>query len=341
VPSGFFAITLIAIALPRQFGKHCPSSWSWKSFNRLDYVGSGLLLTASLLLVTALMEATIDFSWSSAVTIAMLAISGVSWTAFVLWECHVSSRDGPAEPIFPWRFLYNRAWVGMLLTSFFVGSPFNVVIVTIPQRFQVLSNSSVIEAGVRLIPFSLSAALCSALGNIICGRFRVPPVYFLLLGGVLNVVGLVCLSTIPVSPPSFPRAGYAYEAISAAGIGFTFGILVLSTPFMVPGPDLAVATGALIQFRFLGGAIGLSIASSIMNSMLKSNLKGILPPEVLEHLLNDVGFIKSLGVDVQEIVREVFAKIYRKQFQVMIGFAAVQIPATALMLKKEKQFLAA
>lgn len=85
------------------------------SLQRLDLLGAGLLLTASLLLVTALVEASTEFAWSSGVIISLLVLSAVAWMGFLFWEWYISKSNGKQEPIFPWRFFYNRAWMGMLL----------------------------------------------------------------------------------------------------------------------------------------------------------------------------------------------------------------------------------
>lgn len=82
---------------------------------RIDALGAALLLSGSLLLITALTEATIEFTWHSAATIILLVLSGLSWTTFLAWEWFVSNRSGWTEPVFPWRFIRNRPWAGVLL----------------------------------------------------------------------------------------------------------------------------------------------------------------------------------------------------------------------------------
>lgn len=37
------------------------------------------------------------------------------WIAFLLWERRVTLLSECIEPVFPWRFLRNRVWMGMLL----------------------------------------------------------------------------------------------------------------------------------------------------------------------------------------------------------------------------------
>lgn len=102
-----------------------------------------------------------------------------------------------------------------------------------------------------------------------------------------------------------------------------------------------MATGAVIQFRFLGGAIGLSIVSSILNGMLKSQLRGILPARELASLLESTEVISTFTPTVRNKVLEVFAQNYQVQFRIMIGFAAAQIPAAALLWRRGEQLKAA
>ena len=101
------------------FGTSASSSTNESGFQaivqRLDWLGAGLLLSGSLLLVTALVEATVRFAWSSGATIAMLVLSAISWMGFFAWEWHVTDEKSKVEPIFPWRFFHSRFWMGMLL----------------------------------------------------------------------------------------------------------------------------------------------------------------------------------------------------------------------------------
>lgn len=101
----------------------------------------------------------------------------------------------------------------------------------------------------------------------------------------------------------------------------------------------ATATGALNQCRFLGGAIGLSIASNILNGRLKNQLSDVLPSGQLSTLLHTASSISQLPKETQAETLVVFAGSYRLQMQIMIGFAALQIPATLLMLKRGRQYV--
>ena len=124
-----------------------------------------------------------------------------------------------------------------LSTTFLVGVPIHVVIVSLPQRFQAVNNTSALGAGIRLIPYSLVTALASAGANILCSKKAIPPIYFLVFGAIVQVVGIALLATLPATG-GFQAAGYGYEVLAGAGAGITFGILILATPFVVEARDL-------------------------------------------------------------------------------------------------------
>lgn len=89
--------------------------FSRASLAKLDVLGAALLLSGSLLLTTALLEVSIRFSWSSAGSISLLVVSGLCWICFLLWEWYITGKDGKQEPIFPWRFVHDRAFMGLIV----------------------------------------------------------------------------------------------------------------------------------------------------------------------------------------------------------------------------------
>ena len=253
VPAGAVAIALIGL-LPSNFpfqgrpSMQRPRIFSKESIQRIDFLGAFLLIGANLTLVTALLEASTSYSWSSPVIIALLVVSAVLWIIFVAWEWFATKDTTRMEPVFPFRFFHNRYWMGMLLQSAFVGVPFTVLVVDLPQRFQSVNNLSALDAGVRLLPYAMLAPLGSLTSNIIFMR-RKAPLPILCAGASFQLVGLVLLATMPASTGSIPAAQYGYEAIAGFGVGITFGTLVTITPGSVDMRDLATATGAMIQFR--------------------------------------------------------------------------------------------
>lgn len=122
MPGGAIAGGLLLLTVPPEFpyqgghpgGNRRQESWRSK-LHRLDYPGVFLLLAASVLIVVGFEEAGIEFPWSSALVITCITISGLLWISLFLWEWYATKRERAQEPIFPLRFLQNRAFVGMLL----------------------------------------------------------------------------------------------------------------------------------------------------------------------------------------------------------------------------------
>lgn len=122
LPIALPAVVIVAFAVPRGFPyHHNPKSLkellSRATMKRVDFLGSALLLLATLSLVAAVEEAGLSHGWHSAFVIAMLVVSGVLWIAFFFWERYITKKDdlpGAVEPVFPWRFVQNRVWMGMI-----------------------------------------------------------------------------------------------------------------------------------------------------------------------------------------------------------------------------------
>ncbi|KAJ5267627.1 hypothetical protein N7478_010435 [Penicillium angulare] len=337
------AIILILFVMPKHFGldQHTPSfrtRASYRSFATLDFVGSFLAMAGSFLIVTVLNEANLAFAWSSRGSVALLVLTGVSWVFFFAWEWHISSVAGQ-DPIFPKRWIFDLPWMGLLISSFVTGAVWNVVLVYVPQQAQILLNKSPLDSGIYLIGYSAVAAVSAAIVNIASSRGRIPFIYSLFVGCVIHTIGVGLLSTITNSA-GFHSTDIAYEVISGAGIGITMGVLLLATPYVVEDRDLAIATGTIVQFRFLGGAIGLAISSNILNGRLAHHLKGILSPHTLHFVLENSNFMEGLSPTVQDAVKQVFADSYSTQLKVMIGFAAAQLPAVLLLIKSRRQIAA-
>ena len=124
VPAGVFTVALLFICVPSNFPHQGRASYvaptfrekiSLRSLSRLDLSGALLLLGATMILVTVLLEASTEFAWSSGTAISLLVVSAILWFFFLVNERIVTSEKWRPEPIFPWRFLFNRAWMGTLL----------------------------------------------------------------------------------------------------------------------------------------------------------------------------------------------------------------------------------
>lgn len=121
-PAGFLASVVIIFTLPSASDLYLKVSnkkvgrrkLSLENLRRIDYIGVGLLLAASILLVFAVESAGIDYGWSSVTIIATLVLGGVLSIAFISWELWLQQRPVQIpEPIFPPRILKSRLMASM------------------------------------------------------------------------------------------------------------------------------------------------------------------------------------------------------------------------------------
>ena len=92
--------------------------------------------------------------------------------------------------------------------------------------------------------------------------------------------------------------------------------------------------GAISQFRIMGGAVGLAIATNVLNSYVKSNLPGGITPEQGNSILRSIEAIGVLSPAAQVTVRAMFGHGYNLQMKVMIGFGVAQIPVSLMIWGK-------
>ncbi|KAG8531949.1 uncharacterized protein KY384_003585 [Bacidia gigantensis] len=343
LPIGVFALGLVLISMPKRLqtepaALRAKLPW-WHGFQlstlaRVDVLGALLLLGACLLLSTALQQATAGVSFTAAKVLPLLVLAGPVWIAFVVWQWFATTKRTSPEPVLPWRLFTNRVFVGLILNTYFAGTILTVCIVQLPQRFTTVNGQSAFQAGVRLLPFGAFIPAGSVLAAILIGRARISPLYILLAGGFLEVIGTALLSQSSAEY-HISAAQYGYQILAGTGVGFFNATLVLLVPYVVDKRDLAVGTAAIAQFRLLGGAVGLAIVTTVMNRSIAPRLSEFLAPKQVDILLESTSVLGMFSESIQSEIRSVFSYGHNLQMKALIGFAAAQVPATLLMWGKE------
>ncbi|KAI1413990.1 MFS general substrate transporter [Hypoxylon sp. FL1857] len=340
VPISIPAFLIAFLAMPKDFPyqgqpnrqpKSIKEALSKATLERVDIPGTILVLFATLALTAAFEEADERFPWKSAYVITLLIASGFFWLALILWERHVTMSEGVREPILPWTFFSNRQMLGILLNFAFLGGPTIISMFLIPQRFQLIYNTSSLNAGVYLIPFTITIPFGTMFASIIAGKLKVPPIYIIMAGSCLQIVGFALLSTLP-STLEIPARIYGYEIITGWGCGMNFSLLFVMIPFVNKRQYHAVGMGAGAQFRMIGSSMILAIATSVFNGYARSHLQAITGSSDT----NALSHLGSLPPELQEQIRYSLTEAYNRQNLVLCASAAMQIPASLLMWKKKQ-----
>ena len=143
----------------------------------------------------------------------------------------VRPHPTPTQPLQSLRFAYDR-----IRSIFLAGAPFTVAVILIPLRFQNVNNLSPLDAGIRLLPYAVANPLGSVLAPVLAGRFKIPPIYMLFVGAMIQIAGFSLLSIAPDSLHPAP-AQYGYEVLAGFGTGINLASLIVITPFAVEKRD--------------------------------------------------------------------------------------------------------
>ncbi|TGO77538.1 hypothetical protein BELL_0102g00100 [Botrytis elliptica] len=345
LPIGMVGLVLIMLAMPAGFPDNRPSKAMLLPpklsdvRGKFDYVGFLLLPTACIFLIIAFEEAGVAFAWNSALVITFLVLAFVLLSLFFAWQRLLFLKQSTRQPVIPWVFLKNRVLMGIYIYALFSGVPFVTLVIEIPQRVQNISNTSTLIAGVRVLPYTMSVAVGSAITGGLTAKGRIPPICVLITATILQILGTGLLYSIPVTA-HMPASFYGYEVLAGMGVGLGLTTLLSITPFIVEKRLLAVALGGVTQMRILGGAIGVAIATSLLSSNVISALADILPAETVNRLLQNISSVALLSPGDQIAVRTAFAQGYKKQLAMILGFCAAELLAIGLMWERKPRRLA-
>ncbi|KAF2181151.1 hypothetical protein K469DRAFT_692381 [Zopfia rhizophila CBS 207.26] len=339
-PAGLVAPVLVAIALPgkRPSDSTASSKSIRRKLRRIDYLGAFLVLSSSIMFVTALEQGGTGFSWRSSVVLSLLIISIFPFLGCLLRSWQQRHRYESEEPILAWNLLTDRFSLGMFLNAFFAGSAFLSAIIILPQQFQVVYGDSPEKAGYQLLCVTLVSPVFSGVAGFLMQKKQTPPLYILIVGQSLIVLGCGLACSVSPSTRSFPRVEYGYQAIMGAGFGLCLSTVVMAAPLAFPREDMAVGMGTTNQMRNLGGSIGISICANLLSSTLSNQLNDRLSPTQFHALLGSAEAIDVIPRELQDQVREAFSRSFTRQMQAITGLGVAGLLFTLIMIERRPRF---
>jgi MFS family permease len=317
VPIGGAALLVVSrnLALPRHRSEH-----------RIDYVGASLL-TGAVVPLLLVAEKGRDWGWGSPLTLALVAASAASLTAFVPWE----SRMGD-EAILPMRMFRSSVFSVTNVVSLLVGAGMFGGLVVVPLYLQIVKGSSPTEAGLQLIPLMVGIIITSGISGQVMsrtGRYKRLPI----VGTALMVLSMLLFSTLDAGSPIW-RA-MLFMVIMGAGLGLSMQTLVLSVQNAMPARDMGVATSSVTFFRSMGGTFGAAVALAILFGSVRDSIAdrareaSLTPESFVGFDLDDTSTLSAIPRAAQQAVLGGFADSMSAVFLVMAGLL---VPAFVLTL---------
>ncbi|KAI1149925.1 major facilitator superfamily domain-containing protein [Nemania diffusa] len=298
-----------------------PPKQSDKSYlRRIDFGGVFLTTSSLALLVLSLSFGGNIVPWTHPLPPIAILLSTGAFILLFRWESTVT------QPIIPVKLLYNRTVLASCLASIFCSAIALTSIFYVPLYLQVRGDSAT-AVGLKILPVSFGTSV-GALGTG----------YLMKRTG--KYVGLVksCILflTFGIGIFAFQNENtpglFTSIAFVIVGAGYTavFGITQVACLAAVDHTQQAVVTSCTYLSRSLGGTIGITIASLIYQSTLRTSLWerfGDVPnaAEKIQRILDSLAELGNLPDGWIEGVIRSFMGAFLRVWLMMLAWAVLTL----------------
>ena len=250
IPLGAYAVWVFA----RKFSE----SERAPAKHRIDYLGAGVLAAASSVLIIAVLEGGVAWSWGSTTSLMLFALAVIGVVAFVFVERRA------AEPVLPLWVLRHRVLAGGNVTSFAVGALLIGLTSYVPTLAQGVYGTGAVIAGFALAALTLGWPVSAANAGRLYTRIGFRDTC--LIGCTAVVGGAVWLALLPQSAGVGELAAACF--VTGIGMGLVASPSLIAVQSVVDWSRRGVVTGTNMFFRSMGSAIGAALFGLIANHVL-------------------------------------------------------------------------
>jgi EmrB/QacA subfamily drug resistance transporter len=243
VPIGLVAIPLILSRIEESFGGD----------TGLDLPGLVLVSAAAFGIVWGLVRGN-SAGWGSLEVVGALAAGLLLVGAFIARE-----RRAP-EPMLPMRLFRSRAFSAGNAAIFFTLASLFGAVFFFAQMLQTALGYGPLDAGLRLIPWTVTFITVAPLVGSLVDRFGERP--FMVAGLSLQALGMGWIALI--ADPGLTYAEFVLPSV-VAGVGVSMAIPSAQNSVVgsVAHQDVGKAAGANSMMRELGGVFGIAVAVAV------------------------------------------------------------------------------
>ncbi|KAK5988995.1 MFS-type transporter calB [Cladobotryum mycophilum] len=298
------ALLILLINIPERLAK--PKTGLFKIIlTKFDLPGFCIFAPFAIMILLALEWGGNQYPWKSATVIGMFCGGGGALILFLLWELRVGADAMIPLDLIKKKEIWSSCLTGLFLISSVLGSSY-----FLPIYFQSVKGATPFQSGVDMLPtiltqlfFAVAAGSKSRLLSPLCHRQRMPNRH--LLRPPLHAL------------PSSSTAQWAgYQILLGFSRGISIQIPIIAIQAHTSAERTSVITATLVFCQNFGGAVFLSVANSIFNNKLKSELLSRLPSDRVEAII-DAG---ATGVKLVTLPQELPAVVasYAKGFDAVM-----------------------
>ncbi len=259
VPLIAIALVAVAVLLPDIPGTSRLS---------LDVVGV-VTSSAGLIAITYGVIEAGQKGWGSATTIGTLTAGAIVLAGFVAWQRRYS------HPLVDPALFRSRPFTGgAVLATALTFTMFGLIFV-MPQFFQAVNGADAFGTGLRLLPIIGGMIVGTRISQRIAARVEARTL--IVVGFTLVAVGAL-VGSATGADTSYLFVGI-WMGLAGAGLGFTLPAAMDASLGALAPARAGTGSALLMAMRQVGGAIGVAILGTILNSVYRSglDLSGLSP----------------------------------------------------------------
>ncbi len=240
---------------------------------RFDWWGSATL-AGSLFALTLVFDRGQTWGWLSAGSI----ISYIACVAFMAWFIAIELRE--PEPIVDLSFFKNSAFVNTLANNFIVFMSMIGSIFLLPIFAQTFLGYDATQTGYLFIPMAVALVIAAPFGGRLTGK--VEPRYVIFASTFVAAIGLYLFSFIDARSTAWDLM--LPLIVMAGGMGFGMAQRTNVIASVVAKEEIGEASAVLALARNIAGAFGVAIFSTILDTIVNTNVLNIARSSVVRAL---------------------------------------------------------
>jgi len=300
----------------------------------IDWIGSLLVVGATLMFLFGLQYGGETYPWDSATVVCLIVFGVFTFAIFILYEWKV-----PKYPVMPLGLFKSRTNIATLSVVFIHGIVFISGSYYLPLYFQAVLGATPLLSGVYILP----TALAVSVGSIGTGIYvkktgaYLPPIYFGLFMMTLGYGLLVDLD----AHSNWGKIAM-YQIISGVGTGPLFQAPIIALQAHINPRDIGTATATLGFIRQLATSTSVVIGQVVFQNSMSAKtpqLIAALGPEQAMQLSGsnagaNTAVIDALPAGPRDVVRVAFANSLQPMWAMYTAFSFVGLCAGFLIVKK-------
>jgi EmrB/QacA subfamily drug resistance transporter len=253
-------VGLCGIALTYKFVPESRASGA----RRPDSIAQGLVIVILAALVYTIIEGAYT-DWRAATIRGVFIVACVSLAVLVAWELRRK------EPLIDLRHLRDRSFIAAVIIGVCAFADLGGFLFLTSLYLQDVRGSTVLHAGLQLLPTAAAMALCPSLAAWVAARTGSPRLP-LLMGGLTLMLSTYLMARL--SGSTAESALLLTFGLFGVGMGLVNSQISVAAVAGMPAGQAGLASGIASTSRQVGQALGVAVSGS----MLTAQAHGVMHP---------------------------------------------------------------